>query len=74
MDEEFVNKMSDIMNNTVQDGVIMGIEHAKVILNAFFDEKENKFMVEYITRTEMNTFMDEYIRNVKNIKNPNDNE
>ena len=56
--------MSEIENtiqDTLNDGIMMGLKECKMVLNILLTEKVNRGHAEYITKTELNAFLDEYI-------------
>lgn len=45
------------------EGFIKGMKESHKALNQFLDEKVNRDYPEYITRQELNTFLNTYVKN-----------
>jgi hypothetical protein len=57
--------LAESFNACVNDGIILGLKHSLESLNYFLDRKVEKGYPEYISRTELQTFLETYIKDVE---------
>jgi len=69
MDEKLDNilsKMEDSLKVSINKGILLGMNESLKSINQFIDEKERLGFVGSISRSELNTFLEEYIRLIEN--------
>ena len=69
MDEKLDNilsKMEDSLKISINKGILLGMNESLKSINQFIDEKERLGFVGSISRSELNTFLEEYIRLIEN--------
>ena len=57
--------IKESMQNCVNDGIVLGMKQMTTALNDFLDEKVKRGHSEYISRSELKTFTEEYIKLTK---------
>jgi hypothetical protein len=69
MDEKLdsiLSKMEDSLKVSINKGILLGMNESLKSINQFIDEKEKLGFVGSISRSELNTFLGEYISLIEN--------
>lgn len=69
MDEKLdsiLAKMEDSLKVSINKGILLGMNESLKSINQFIDEKEKLGFVGSISRSELNTFLGEYISLIEN--------
>lgn len=61
LEENNINKLAESFRECINDGRILGLKESLRILDEFLDRKVTMGYLEYITRAELQTFLETYI-------------
>jgi len=59
------SSLLDSLHACVNDGIVLGLKESLKVLNQFLDKKVEKGYPEYISRAELKTFMETYIKDTE---------
>lgn len=64
--DDLLSKVEDSLKVSINKGIILGMKESLKSLNQFIDEKQKMGLPESISKFELNTFLEEYIRLMEN--------
>ena len=64
--DDLLSKVEDSLKVSINKGILLGMNESLKSINQFIDEKERLGFVGSISRSELNTFLEEYIRLIEN--------
>ena len=64
--DDLLSKVEDSLKVSINKGIILGMKESLNSLNQFIDEKQKMGLPESISKFELNTFLEEYIRLMEN--------
>ena len=64
--ESFEDKLKNSILESINDGRILGLKESIKALNGFLDKKIEMGYPEYISRNELNTFLETYVSESEN--------
>lgn len=64
--DDLLYKVEDSLKVSINKGIILGMKESLKSLNQFIDEKQKMGLPESISKFELNTFLEEYIRLIEN--------